>query len=251
MSQTDDRAALIELHRGLERQGPGDAHFSSKILSNLTSLPPKPRIADLGCGAGAGALLLAKHYQREVLAVDSSSVFLEELTARAKQADLEHWITPIQADMGKLEWPVASIDLLWSEGAAYHLGFEQALKRWRPLLAPNGIAVVSELSWFTEDVPKDVPESAIAYWQNAYPTMGTEAENRARASRSDFTVLSTYRLPNRAWWLNYYEPLRHRMQQIEITPAIQFVIDETETEIELFERFSDFYGYTFYVLQVV
>lgn len=258
MSQTDDMAALIELHRGLERQGPGDADFSFQILSNLTSLPPKPRIADLGCGAGAGALLLAKHYQCEVAAVDSSSVFLEDLVARAKQANLEHWITPIQADMGKLEWPAASIDLLWSEGAAYNLGFEQALKRWRPLLAHNGIAVVSELSWFTEDVPegvpkdvpKDVPEPAIAYWQNAYPTMGTEAENRARASRSDFTVLSTHRLPNRAWWVNYYDPLHHRMQQIEITPTIQSVIDETETEIELFERFSDFYGYTFYVLKV-
>ncbi len=244
-NQTEYIAALINLHRGLDRQGPGDADFSRSILCNLFSLPLKPRIADLGCGSGAGALLLAKHYQCNVMAVDSSSIFLEELTARAKQAGLEHLITPIHGDMAKLKWSVASVDLLWSEGAAYNLGFEQALKLWRPLLANNGIAVVSEMSWFTNDVP----EPAIAYWHNVYPMMSTEAENIARAGRSGFTVLSTHRLPTRAWWVNYYEPLHNRMKQIEITPVTQSVIRDTEDEIALFEKFSDFYGYTFYVLR--
>ncbi|MGH1395846.1 MAG: hypothetical protein ACRAVC_17745 [Trichormus sp.] len=81
--------------------------------------------------------------------------------------------------MGKLDWAEASVDLLWSEGAAYNLGFEQALKLWRPLLANNGIAVVSELSWFSDQVP----ESAIAYWNTAYPMMGSEAENIHRKRR--------------------------------------------------------------------
>ncbi|NJN30717.1 MAG: class I SAM-dependent methyltransferase [Synechococcales cyanobacterium RM1_1_8] len=237
-------AALTDLHRGLDRQGPGDAAFSHQLLQHLPGLPPKPRIADLGCGSGAGALLLAKHYQCNVVAVDSSAVFIQELVLRAQQAGLEAWVTPIQADMGKLDWPEASVDLLWSEGAAYNLGFESALRGWRPLLAEAGIAVVSELSWFTEAVP----EAAIAYWQQAYPTMGSEAENINRAVRAGFTVLSTQRLPSEAWWRNYYDPLRKRMQQLEGTPALQEVIRETEAEMALFENFSDCYGYTFYVL---
>jgi len=57
--QAEYITALINLHRGLDRQGPGDADFSRHILSLLSALPPKPRIADLGCGSGAGALLLA------------------------------------------------------------------------------------------------------------------------------------------------------------------------------------------------
>lgn len=243
-NQTERITALINLHRGLDRQGPGDADFSRNILQNLPSLPPKPQIADLGCGNGAGALLLAKHYQCNVMAVDSSPVFIQELTVRAKQAGLEHLITPIHGDMAKLEWSVASIDLLWSEGAAYNLGFEQALGLWRPLLATNGIAVVSELSWFTDKVP----ELASAYWQRAYPMIGTEAENIDRAGRASFSVLSTHRLPSSAWWINYYEPLRERIKQIGITPATQSVIRETEDEMALFEKFSNFYGYTFYVL---
>jgi serine/threonine-protein kinase HipA len=40
------------------------------------------------------------------------------------------------------------------------------------------------------------------------------------------------------------------MYQLEITPITQLVIRETEEEMRLFEKFSDFYGYTFYVLQV-
>jgi serine/threonine-protein kinase HipA len=246
-TQTEYVAALINLHRGQDRKGPGDTEFSRNILSDLSVLLLKPRIADLGCGSGASALLLAQYYQSTVMAVDSSSVFIDELKVRAKQLGLEHLIIPIHGDMAKLDWSVGSVDLLWSEGAAYHLGFEQALKIWRPLLANSGIAVISEMSWFTDNVP----EPASTYWQNAYPMMGTEAENIERANRSGFSVLSTHRLPSQAWWVNYYEPLRERMQQIEITPSTQLVIRETEEEMRLFEKFSDCYGYTFYVLQTV
>jgi ubiquinone/menaquinone biosynthesis C-methylase UbiE len=244
-TQTEYIATLTHLHRGLDRKGPGDADFSRHILNNLASLSPRPQIADLGCGSGAGALLLAQHYQSPVRAVDSSPVFIGELKARANQLGLDHLIIPIHGDMAQLDWSLGSVDLLWSEGAAYNLGFEQALKIWRPLLANSGIAVISELSWFTDHPP----EAAIAYWQNAYPMMGTEAENIARANKSGFNVLSIHRLPSQAWWANYYAPLRERMQQIEITPSNQLVIRETEEEIRLFEKFSDSYGYTFYILQ--
>lgn len=244
-TQDEYMAALVDLHRGLDRQGPGDATIARHLLDTLPRLPEKPRIADLGCGSGASALLLADHYQSSVMAVDSSSVFIEELNVRAKQAGLGHLIIAIQRDMANLDWQEGSVDLLWSEGAVYNLGFEHALNLWRPLLADNGVAVISEMSWFSDDAP----ERAIAYWQTAYPLMETEAENVERATRAGFRVCSTHRLPSQAWWANYYTPLRERMQRINITPATQAVIRETEEEMQLFEQFSDFYGYTFYVLQ--
>ena len=243
-------AALTQLHIGLERKGPGDADFSRNILDTLP-VPSNPRIADLGCGSGVGAVLLAQYYQSRVQAVDASSAFIDELKNQIKQLGLESLIDPIHGDMAELNWPAESIDLLWSEGAAYNLGFETALKTWRPLLAPNGIAVVSELSWFVDDVVSSVPKDAIAFWQAAYPTMGTETENRARARRAGYQVLSTQRLPSQAWWDHYYTPLRQRMQQVEATPVMQSVVRETEEEMTLFEQFSDDYGYTFYVLQAV
>ncbi|MCU0840972.1 MAG: methyltransferase domain-containing protein [Thiobacillaceae bacterium] len=246
--QTDYLAALIALHRGLDRQGPGDADFARALLRELPPLPGRPRIADLGCGAGAGALLLAEHFRGEVMAVDVVAEFVEALGERARRAGLDHLITPIVADMAALDWPPACLDLLWSEGAAYNLGFERALRLWRPLLAEGGIAVVSELSWFT-DAP---PEAALAYWRAAYPGMGDEAANRRRARAAGYEVLTTSRLPGEAWWRNYYDPLRARLaawRGRDLTPAERAVLRETEAEMDLFARFSEAYGYTFYVLR--
>ena len=95
IDQTEYMAALTDLHRGLDRQGPGDSDFSRNLLKTLSTLPPKPRIADLGCGSGTAALLLSQHYQSTVRAVDFSSVFIDELKVRAKQVGLEHLIVPI------------------------------------------------------------------------------------------------------------------------------------------------------------
>jgi ubiquinone/menaquinone biosynthesis C-methylase UbiE len=244
-NQSDYINALINLHLGLKRQGPGDDEFSHYILSQLPVLPPKPRIADLGCGNGVATLLLAKYYQSHVMAVDFSSDFIEELKVKAKQSGLEDFITAIHGDMAEIDWPPASVDLLWSEGAIYNLGFEHGLQLWYPLISPNGVAVISEMSWFSQDVP----EPATQYWQESYPTMGTKAENIERARRCGFQVLATYKLPSHCWWSNYYQPVRERIKEMELTPINQSVISEMEAEMSLFEQFSDFYGYTFYILQ--
>jgi serine/threonine-protein kinase HipA len=240
-------AAHIELHRGLERQGPGDAAFSRRILAELPHRPADPRIADLGCGAGAGALLLAESFGVPVRAVDMSREFLDELEARAQRRGLAHLVEPIEADIGRLDWPAGSIDLLWSEGAAYNLGFATALRRWRPLLAPGGVAVISELSWFGDDIPAP----ARTYWAQAYPEIGSEADNIAHARAQGFEVLGVRRLPAAAWWNNYYGPLQARIEALrgQADAAMQAVIRETEAEMALFREHSDVYGYAFYLLR--
>jgi ubiquinone/menaquinone biosynthesis C-methylase UbiE len=215
--------ALIKLHLGLERQGPGDTNYSNHILSLIKVLPANPRIADIGCGAGAGALLLADRFKSKVRAVDFSREFLDELINRAKQRGLEHLIEAIECDMGSLDWKPETIDLLWSEGAAYNLTFKGALKAWRPLMAANGIAVISEMNYFTSEVPEPVR----VYWQNAYPTMGTESENST--------------------------PLRENMNSFKHSEdsIMQSVIKEIEEEMKLFEEHEKHYGYSFYILKAV
>lgn len=235
--------ALIELHRGLPREGPGDAAFARGLLRSLPPLPARPRIADLGCGSGAGALLLAEHFGVPVRAVDMSAVLLDQLREQAAARGLAQLVMPEQADMGMLDWPRASLDLLWSEGAAYSLGFEQALRTWRPLLVDGGIAVVSELTWFT-DAP---PAAAREFWAAAYPTQGTEAENVQRIRRAGYRPLDLRRLPAACWWSSYYGPLRARIAQLAPGAVDAAVLSETAQEIALFEAHSDAYGYVFYV----
>jgi serine/threonine-protein kinase HipA len=237
--------ALIELHRGLERQGPGDAAMSRRILAELPPLPSRPRIVDLGCGGGAGALLLAEHFGVPVTAVDLAQPFLDQLMELARARGLAHLVHPIAADFAAPPIEPGSVDLLWSEGAAYVLTFSGALTAWRPLLAPGGVAVISELSWFTDPVP-EVPRG---YWEAAYPAIAGEAENVARARVAGFRILGTHRLPAQAWWDHYYGPLLDRIAGLaDPDPVMRAVIEETRTEIDLFRQHSDSYGYTFYLL---
>ena len=241
--------ALIELHRGLERQGPGDADYSNYIVSQIPALPTNPRIADIGCGAGAGTLFLADKFKSKVRAVDFSREFLDELEERSNQRGLEHLVETIECDMGKLSWEPGSIDLLWSEGAAYNITFEGALKAWRPLMAANGIAVVSEMNYFNSDVPEPVK----MYMQKAYPAIKTEQENAEIINSSGFTGLGIHRLPSRAWWDNYYGPLRENMKSFKHSEdsIMQAVIKETEEEMKLFEEHERYYGYSFYIMKAL
>jgi len=241
--------ALIKLHLGLERQGPGDTNYSDYLLSLIPELPKNPRIADIGCGAGAGTLFLADKFKSKIRAVDFSREFLDDLINRAKKRGLEDLVEAIECDMGSLDWKPETIDLLWSEGAAYNLTFEGALKAWRPLMAANGIAVISELSNFTSEVP----EAVRVYWQNAYPTIGTESENSNHANSSGFEVLGIHRLPSKAWWDNYYGPLRERMDSLKCSKdsVMQSVIKETCEEMKFFEEYSEYYGYSFFIMKAV
>jgi serine/threonine-protein kinase HipA len=238
-------AALIDLHRGVGREGPGDLAFSRQILGELPPLSAKPRIVDLGCGSGAGALLLTEHFDVPVTAVDLAQPFLDAMMEQAQARGVADLIHPLACDFADLPMEPGSVDLLWSEGAAYNLTFAGALEKWRPLLAPNGVAVISELSWFTDDIP-DAPRQ---YWAQAYPAIGNEAENTARAKAAGFDIVSTHRLPAQAWWDNYYNPMLERIAAMcNPDASMQMVIDEMQTEIELFRHYSQHYGYTFYVL---
>jgi len=240
---------LIRLHSGLERQGPGDPGFTDFILEQLPELPANPRIADIGCGAGGGALQLARTYGARVKAVDFSREFLDQMMDRARQEGLEALIEPVECDMGSLDWKPESIDLLWSEGAAYCITFEGALKAWRPLMAKGGVAAISELDYFSDDVP----DAAAEYMQRMYPDIKAESGNVALINALGYEVLGTHRLPTEAWWTNYYGPLRKNIAAMKDSDdeVMQAVIRDTEEEMRFFEQFSDVYGYTFFIVRAV
>lgn len=241
--------ALIDLHAGLKRQGPGDNEFSKKLLNNLPPLPSEPKIADLGCGSGAGSLILAEWFQSPILAVDIARPFLDDLVTFAEQNGISHLIHPVEANIADLDWPENGLDLIWSEGAAYNLTFEGALKYWRPFLKSGGLAVISEISWFTDPIP----EEPMQFWQEAYPAMNHEQDNADIAENHGYEVLRIERLPSDSWWKNYYNPLKERIEKIRtvLSPAFEQVIEETHAEMSMFERFSENYGYSFYVLKAV
>jgi SAM-dependent methyltransferase len=239
--------AFFRLFEGLPRQGPGSDACTRAALRRLPALPATPRVLDLGCGSGRSALVLAEALRTQVIAVDNHPPFLEQLHASARARGLDELIEIRCADMAAPGVPDGSIDLLWSEGAVYLLGFEAGLRLWRPLLAPGGCLAASECSWLCAQPPA----AAAAFFRAGYPSMAGILENIDRARAAGFDLIDHFTLPPEAWWDEYYTPLEQRMAQLApgAEAELAAVIDETRREIELYRRYGHAYGYVFYLLR--
>ena len=234
------------LFGGMEKLGPGSDADTLRVLQSL----PKSRfdlVVDAGCGAGRQTIALAKELRTTIHAIDSHRPFLDEFGRRAEQAGVSSLIQAHCMDMSAIPERFSDIDLLWSEGAAYNIGFVNALTTWAAALRPGGLAVVSELAWL-DDNP---PAAAFDFFQSGYPDMKRAAENISIAQDAGYTVLDTYTLPREAWVDRYYEVLEPRAQALtnHQDASVREFAQETVREIDVFESSGDSYGYVFYVLQ--
>ncbi|MBW7849935.1 MAG: class I SAM-dependent methyltransferase [Rhodospirillales bacterium] len=245
--ENPELAALFRLFESLPQQGPGSDACTLEALARLPALPERPRVVDMGCGAGRQTLALAAALHCPILAIDVHQPFLDRLRAEAGRRGLAELIETRCADMADPGLPAGSVDLLWSEGAVYNLGFARGLALWRPLMAPGGLLAATECSWLADDRP---PEAA-AFWARDYPAMAGIAANRAAAEAAGYTVLDTFSLPPSAWWEGFYTPLARRIAELRPTAdaAMRAVLAANEAEIDLYRRHSAAYGYVFYLMQ--
>lgn len=234
------------LFGGMEKLGPGSDADTRHVLRLLPARPMR-LVVDAGCGTGRQTLVLAGALGGTVHAVDSYQPFLDELMRRAGAAGVTQRVQAHCMDMKDIPLAFREIDLLWSEGAAYNIGFANALETWAPALAAGGVVVVSELSWLTDDVPKEPLE----FFRSAYPEMRRVTDNIAIAQAAGYAVLATHTLSRDTWVDGYYEVLGPRARDLldHPDPAVRELADESMREIELFERSGNSYGYVFYVLQ--
>jgi serine/threonine-protein kinase HipA len=242
--------AFFRLFEDLPRGAPGSDAETLAALRALPAVPPRARVLDLGCGPGRSTLVLGRALEAPAItAVDLHAPWLARLEESARAAGIASRIMTRREDFGALSDAPGSIDLVWSEGAIYHLGFENGLRTWRPLLAEGAVAAVSELTWTTDDRS---PEPR-AFWNEAYPAMTTIARNVATAERAGFRVIGTRTLALASWWQEFYTPLRERIDGLRAearTDAdLALAIRAAEAEIALRERFAGEYAYVFYLLQ--
>ena len=240
---------LIELHAGLDRQGPGDRASTERALSLCEGLPDAPRIADIGCGSGAQTLDLARATRGDITAIDLSEDFLQTLRAKVEEQGLGWRLSIVAGDMNDLPFAEDEFDLLWSEGAIYIMGFDQGLKTWRRFVRPGGWLCVTELSFIRDEVPQD----CLDQWSELYPAMRNSKANVAAARELGWEVAADFAIPATAWTRDYYGPLRERLgpfrEKYADDPDAQAVVEMTEAEMELYDTYPDYYGYVFYVMR--
>lgn len=238
------------IHSGLPREGPGDNKSTRRAYRMLNDLPENPRILDVGCGPGMQTVELAKLSGGQIVALDVHEPFLEQLKEAAKKEGVDDRIKAVKGDMLNLTFEDNHFDVVWSEGAIFVVGFEKGLLEWRRLLTPKGYVAVSELCW----LKKDVPQEARTYITQAYPPIKTIEENIELIQSSGYRLVGSFVLLSKSWWDNYYTPIETKLPSLKARykddkEALQ-VIAYTETEIEMFRKYSDYYGYAFYIMQI-
>lgn len=243
-----DLALLIDLHLDADRQGPGgdDETRLAIALSRLRGTRGL-RIADIGCGTGASALLLAQDLDTNVTAIDLLPEFVKRLETRAAERGLEDRIETKTASMDALPFGDRSLDAIWSEGAIYNIGFENGIRAWRRFLRPGGILAVSDLTWLTHDRPPDLEN----HWRAQYSGVATAAEKLAALETNGYSPVGYFSLPAHCWLENYYRPMQRRypdfLERHANSKSARAIVSAEEAEIALYERHAAHYGYGFYV----
>ena len=231
---------------GLPRQGPGSEASTLEALRRLPNLPDSPRVADIGCGTGAQTLVLARELRTRIEAIDLHQPYLDELAAKAEASGLGTLIATRKADMGALDFEAESLDLIWSEGSIFVLGYEEGLQYLRKFLKPGGIVALSEVTWLRDSPPEEVRH----FWADEYGGIDTLGAKIAAAERQGYDVFDHFALPASDWMDNYYLPLEKRLETLKPTAKgdVAQLIVMVEREIDIFRRFSDYYSYVFYLM---
>jgi SAM-dependent methyltransferase len=244
------------IHSGLGREGPGSTASTLRALSLAMDLPADPVVLDVGCGPGASTVALASALPAaRIIAVDLHPPFVDAVAEAARVAGVGDRVTPVQGDMGALGPVLAAagidvVDLLWCEGAAYIIGFEQALAAWAPLVRPGGHLALTEPVWTAPTVSRAVRD----FWEVAYPAMQPPGVRRAQIRNAPgWDRIGDFTLPA-SDWAAYYDPIRVRVADLRPDsaedPSLAEAITATEEEVAVFDGGgSTMVGYQFFVLR--
>jgi ubiquinone/menaquinone biosynthesis C-methylase UbiE len=208
-----------------------------------------PSILDVGCGPGAATMELARLSNGEVTGLDFHQPFLDRLNVKIEEAGFADRVRTVHGSMLEMDFPDESFDIIWAEGSIYIIGFEQGLTEWWRFLKPAGCLVASEVAWLRPDPPEELA----LFWKENYPGIRTISENLDAIPACGYQVIGHFTLPEDAWWVGYYGPVEKRLEGLRKKyrdkPEALAVLKEEEKEIDIYRRYSEWYGSVFFVME--
>ena len=246
--QKRKRDIFFEIHQGLPREGPGRNDYTRKAFEMLPHIH-RPQILDIGCGPGGPTMELARISGGFVIGMDNHQPYLDVLEKKIEKTGLSERVKTKNGSLFTMDFPEESFDILWSEGSIYIIGFEKGLNEWRKFIKPHGFLVVHEMTWLKPNPPKEISD----YWKKMYPGITTIPHNLEIVPRCGYDVLGHFLLPEEAWWEEYYHPLEERLNKLRTKyhndPEALKICDTEQEEIDLYKKYSEWYGSVFYVMQ--
>ncbi len=251
MEQTAQRfwQIFFELYEELPRQGPGSRACTAEALRLCGELPSPPAILDLGCGSGGQTFHLTELTTGSIVAVDSHGPFIKRLKVVLDRRGLSRRVQARTADMARPGLPPESFDLIWSEGALYSIGIENALQICYGLLRTGGRLAFTDAVWRVENPPSEIKDS----FDLDYPAMGRAKDAEALIASAGFELLGRFTLPDEAWWADFYTPMERRIEDLRSSYAddaeVMAILDQLGREPELHRRYSHCYAYEFFAVR--
>ena len=239
---------FFEVFESLPRQGPGSRSSAKRALDLCAGLPASPAVLDLGSGAGAQTFHLAELTTGTITAIDNHAPNIERLRAEVTERGLGERIRPLVGDIGKPKHAPESFDLIWSEGALYNIGIEEALRLYHPVVKPGGFFAFTEAVWRKENPP---PEVKAAF--EDYAGMGSARDVLTKIEASDFSLVDHFTLSYEDWWDDFYTPMERRIEELRGKHAGDAealgVLDQLAHEPEMHRRYLDYYAYEFFAVR--
>jgi ubiquinone/menaquinone biosynthesis C-methylase UbiE len=243
---------FFEVFEKLPRVGPGNNESTGRafnIIKSKPGFPQNPNILDIGCGTGVHTTHLATLSDGKIIAMDNHQAFLDKLQTRMITQGVADKIDIQKGDMGAMDFDKESFHLLWVEGAIFIIGFENGLSQWRQFLKPGGFIALTDLFWFKPNPP----EEPKAFFDQIAPGMLNLEEALAVVERTGYRCVDHFQLPANVWWDSFYTPLEEQLPIFRETYKDDSEAMETieffQAEIDIYRKYSDHYGYIFFILE--
>ena len=242
-----DLNIIYDYFGNTERQGPGSPEITLKALSFIDGLNAKSKIADIGCGTGGQTMVLAQNTASEIIGVDLFPEFIKQFNQNIQKQNLQDRVKGLVGNMEDLPFQEEELDLIWSEGAIYNIGFERGLSEWRKYLKQGGYIAVTENTWFSEERPAEIQE----FWQKAYPEIDTIPNKVAQMQKAGYVVVASFILPEICWTENFFKPSitaqKAFLEKYKGNKSAEEFIKYEKHHAMLYDKYKDFYGYVFYI----
>lgn len=156
---------------------PGGEALTRRSVTGM-ALPAGAMIADLGCGTGSSALLIARENDFQVHGIDCGASNIERARQRQQESGIEATRLRFrQADMSELPFQNKELDAIIAE-CTFSLMADQpaVLSEFKRVLRPGGSLMISDMA-IEGALPQDI-EKVIAPWTclvNAHDNAGYQA----------------------------------------------------------------------------